>query len=69
MFIIENTLLIKKNSFQICFLFDLFLKTFLLSQSNMFFFIFKNKNCFPKFRFQIQFFFLKTSKIILKNYF
>ena len=36
----ENTLLIKKNNFQKCFLFYLFYKTFLSTQQNMLFFFY-----------------------------
>ena len=66
----ENTLLIKKITFKHVFVL-LILKTFLLTQPNMFFFfVFKNKkivfqNSIPK---QI-FFFLKTQKIVLKKRF
>ena len=64
----ENTLLIKKITFKHVFCFIYSKKTFLLTQSNMFFFK-KNKICFPKFNSQTQLFFKKHKKIVIKNCF
>ena len=47
----------------------LILKNFFINPTKHDFFVFENKNCFPKFNFQTQIFFLKTKKIILKNCF
>ena len=55
----ENTLLIKKNNFQTCFLFYLFLKTFLLTQQNIFF---RTKTIFQNSVPKHNFFFSKNTK-------
>ena len=65
----ENTLLIKKITFKHVFCFNCSKKIFYELNWTCFF-VFGNKNCFPEFSSQIQFFFFwKHKKTILKNCF